>query len=47
MAYFRIATLDGRKSVQVSCFRQTIKRNVHEIFDYVFSGADGAGVERV
>ena len=30
-----------------SGFRQTIKRNSHEVFDSVFSGTDCAGVERV
>ena len=47
MAYFRVATPGGRKSVQMNGFRQTIKRNSHEVFDSVFSGTDGAGVERV
>jgi hypothetical protein len=31
----------------VSGFRQTIRRNSHEVFDSVFSGTDGARVERV
>jgi hypothetical protein len=47
LAYFRTATLGDCQSVQVGGFRQTIKRNSHEVFNSVFSGTDGAGVERV
>jgi len=41
-------TLSGNCStVRVVGFRQSNKRNFHEIFDDVFSSTDGAGVERV
>jgi hypothetical protein len=47
LAYFRIVTPGDCQSVQVGGFRQTIKRNSHEVFNSVFSGTDGAGIERV
>src|SRR5450759_2112309 len=47
MAYFRVATPGGRKSVQMSGFRKTIKRNSHEVFNRIFSGTNGAGVTTV
>lgn len=47
IAYVRTATRCVRKSVQVSGFSQTIKRNSDEVFNSVFSCTDGVCVERM